>query len=116
MTYRIAIVGQRDAVRGFALLGVDVVPAESAAQAFETVMNLKREMTRDAQGKEQNSYAIIFVTEDFAQRFTQEETKKLAKGALPAVIPLPSHEGSTGFGMQRLRGIVEQAVGSDILQ
>lgn len=115
MSYRIAIVGNREAVQGFALLGVDVIPVESKAVIMETLMNLKRDMVTD-QGKEHNKYAIVFVTEDLVDTLTLDEQKKIAKGALPAIIPLPSHKGSTGFGERRLKAIVEQAVGTDILQ
>lgn len=116
MKYRIAIVGPRETVQGFTLLGVDVVPLEEIESAMETLMRLKREMVTGEKGSERNKYAIVFVTENIVQDLPREDQRKLARGALPAIIPLPSHSGSTGFGMQRLKTIVEQAVGSDILQ
>jgi V/A-type H+/Na+-transporting ATPase subunit F len=61
-------------------------------------------------------YAIIFVTEDLARGFTKDDEKYFAKDPLPAIIPLPSHLGSTGYSTERLSRIVERAVGSDILQ
>ena len=116
MKYKTAIVGARDAVAVFALLGVDIVPVESEAEAVEELLRLKKETQTDENGREHNAYAIIFITEDLAGGISSDDEKKLAKGALPAIIPLPSHQGSTGYGMQRLRRIVERAVGSDILQ
>jgi V/A-type H+/Na+-transporting ATPase subunit F len=116
MNYKTAIVGARDAVAGFALLGVDIVPVESEVEAVEQLLRLKKETQTDENDKEYNAYAIIFITEDLAGGISPDDEKKLAKGALPAIIPLPSHQGSTGYGMQRLRRIVERAVGSDILQ
>lgn len=115
MKYKTAIVGTRDAVAGFSLLGVDIVPVDTPQQAVEELMRLKKE-TRTENGREVQTYAIIFITEDLAQGLSPDDEKKLAKGALPAIIPLPSHQGSTGYGMQRLKRIVERAVGSDILQ
>ncbi|MCA9370347.1 MAG: V-type ATP synthase subunit F [Candidatus Peregrinibacteria bacterium] len=115
MKYKIAIVGSREAIAGFSLLGVDTVPADSSQQAVEELMRLKKE-TRNENGREVQTYAIIFVTEDMAQGMSPDDEKKLAKGALPAIIPLPSHQGSTGYGLERLKRIVERAVGSDILQ
>ena len=115
MKYKIAIVGSREAVAGFSLLGVDVVPVESSQHAVEELMRLKKE-TRHENGRDVQTYAIIFITEDLAGGISADDEKKLAKGALPAIIPLPSHQGSTGYGMQRLKRIVERAVGSDILQ
>lgn len=113
--YRIAIVGSRQSVQGFSLLGADIVPAESTEEAVAALYRLKKEMTKDERGLERNAYAIIFVTEDLASGIPPDDEKKLAQGALPAIIPLPSHRGSTGYGLARLKRIVERAVGSDIL-
>ena len=52
----------------------------------------------------------------FAGGISAEDEKKLSRGALPAIIPLPSHQGSSGYGLARLKRIVERAIGSDILQ
>ena len=108
MNYRIAIIGSREAIEGFSLLGVTTVPASTTEEA---VMKIK-EMKKD----EENSYAIIFVTEDLAQGFSGDDEKYFAKDPLPAIIPLPSHLGSTGYSLDRLKRIVERAVGSDILK
>ena len=35
--------------------------------------------------------------------------------AVPAIIPIPSNQGATGFGMSNVKKYVEQAVGSDII-
>lgn len=114
--FKIAIVGSPEAIAGFSLLGVVPHPAASPAEAMETLLALKKETQRDEEGIERPVYAIAFVTEDLTSDLSPEEEKKLARGALPAIIPLPSHRGSTGYGLQRLKHIVERAVGSDILQ
>jgi len=116
MKYKTAIIGSRDAIAGFSLLGVDVVPVESPQEAVEQLLTLKKKKREDERGVEVNTYAIIFITEDLAGGISPDDEKKLARGALPAIIPLPSHQGSTGYGLQRLKRIVERAVGSDILQ
>jgi len=112
MEYRIAIIGSGEAIEGFSLLGVETVPAISGPDAVEKI----REMKKRGQNENSSPYAIIFVTEDLAQSFTKDDEKYFAKDALPAVIPLPSHLGSTGYSTERLRRIVERAVGSDILK
>jgi len=116
MNHKIAIIGSWEAVAGFALLGVDVVPVTTPKEAVEELFRLKKETQPDDQGVERNTYAIVFITEDLASGLTPDDEKKLARGALPAIIPLPSHKGSTGYGLQRLKRIVERAVGSDILK
>jgi V/A-type H+/Na+-transporting ATPase subunit F len=115
MNYRIAIVGTPETVAGFTLLGVEAVPVEDAAQAVEEIFRLKRATHTDAHGIERNDYAIIFATEDLLQGLGPDDRRKLSRGALPAIIPLPSHAGATGYGQQRLRTIVERAIGSNIL-
>lgn len=113
--YRIAMVGSKEAIAGFALLGVDVVPATTAKDALQELYRLRRTTQTDENGIERPQYAIIFVTEDLVSAITPEDEKKLARGALPAILPLPSHRGSTGFGQERLNRIVERAIGSNIL-
>lgn len=117
MTYRIAIVGQRDTVAAFSLLGVDVVPVTSGPEAVAALYKLKR-MMRDDRGIQRNVYAVVFITEDLAVTISPEDEKKLQRGALPAIIPLPSiHEADgTSYGLERIKRIVERAIGSDILQ
>ncbi len=116
MDHKIAIVGTWEAVAGFALLGVDVIPVDNTTEAVNELHRLKKETQTDSSGVERNVYAIVFITEDLAGGITPDDEKKLARGALPAIIPLPSHKGSTGYGLQRLKRIVERAVGSDILK
>ena len=120
---RIAIVGPKEAVAGFALLGVDIVSAYDGAEAAEALLRLKRSVVTDAHGREQNVYGIVFVTEDLAAELSPEDEKKLARGALPAIIPLPALRGlgkeeghHMSYGLARLKRIVERAIGSDILQ
>ncbi len=124
--YKIAIVGSPEAIAGFSLLGADTVAAFNGEEAVEALFRLKKEMHTDENGVERNEYAIVFITEDLASGLSPEDEKKLARGALPAIIPLPSHKtglpaedskgAKAGYGLQRLKRIVEQAVGTDILQ
>lgn len=112
--YRIAIVGSKEAIAGFALLGVDVIAVTPEDDIALHLFKLKRAM-RTEDGKERNVYGIVFVSEDLLENLTADDQKRLARGALPAIIPLPSHHGASGYGLQRLKTIVERAVGSDIL-
>jgi V/A-type H+/Na+-transporting ATPase subunit F len=115
MRYRIAIVGPKEAVAGFALLGADVVAAHTAEQAVEQLYRLKKS-TRTEGGRDYNVYGVVFVSEDLLSGISADDEKKLSRGALPAIVPLPSHRGSSGYGPERLRRIVERAIGSDILK
>jgi V/A-type H+/Na+-transporting ATPase subunit F len=116
MNYRIAIIGSKETCMAFILLGIHAVPVETPEQAIEELFRLKKETAPDSAGVERNVYAMIFITEDLASTISPDDEKKLARGALPAIIPLPTHAGSTGYGPARLKRLVEQAVGSDILK
>ena len=59
-------------------------------------------------------FAIIYVTEELYQ-YMDEEIKVYVDLRLPAVIPIPSKDGSLGIGMRNVRSAVERAVGADIL-
>ncbi len=114
-SYRSVIVGTKDVVAGFALLGVDVVAVQNGAEAVQQLFKLKKAM-RVEDGRERHVYAVVFVSEDLLSQLTPDDERRLARGALPAIIPLPSHHASTGYGLHRLKRIVERAVGSDILK
>lgn len=113
--YRIAIVGSKEAVAGFALLGVDVVSVDEQTNPMTELLRLKKSVVTEG-GRERNVYGIVFVSEHLLAPLSADDMKKLSKGALPAIIPVPSHHGSSGYSLQRLKRIVERAVGSDILK
>ena len=105
MDYKIAICGKKEEILAFRGLGMETIFVDSAEEAEEKLLILK---------KNGNEFAIIFITEDLFQDFTEEGIAKISEGALPAVVPLPGHKGATGFGDARMKKFVEQAVGSDI--
>ena len=117
MNYQIAIIGSKEAIEGFSLLGVKTVPAQNTEEAVEKIKEMKKGCHAEESAEaDVSKYAIIFVTEDLAKEFTSDDERFFAKDPLPAVISLPSHHGSTGYSMERLSRIVERAVGSDILK
>ena len=104
MKYKIAILGLHNVILGFKGLGMDTFSVSKPKQTLDVLKDI---ITK-------KEYAIVFITEDIAQDIS-EELEKLSKVTLPAVVAVPSHKGSFGVGLNRLRKIVEQAVGSDIL-
>ena len=89
--YKIAVLGERESVMGFAALGLAVFPVDSAEEAAEVFHRLTRQS---------DAYAIIYVT---------------ASSVTPAVILIPGAGGCKGLGMNALNAAVERAVGSNIL-
>ena len=113
--YQTAIVGNKDTILGFKALGLKTFNATSPEEATEVLYKLKAEEVKDEKSGEQRPvYAIIFITEDLASRIEDADYKKLNASALPAIIPVPGSNGSTGYGLKRIGKMVEQAVGSDI--
>ncbi len=102
--YKIGIIGTEEAIAGFA--GVGVVP-----------FSIKEDGDIDGIIKEikGDSFAAIFITEDWATRVRDDLDKNFAREPLPAILTVPSPKGATDEGLANLRKIVEQAVGSDIL-
>ncbi|MDD6770229.1 MAG: V-type ATP synthase subunit F [Inconstantimicrobium porci] len=103
MYKKIGVVGDKDSVLAFKALGIDVFPVVEAEEARKTVDRLAA-----------TDYAVIFVTEQVAS--TIEETiDRYTKQVLPAVILIPSNQGTLNIGMQRISDNVEKAVGVNIL-
>ena len=101
--YKIAVLGDRNSVLGFRALGLDVFFADDAETGRKTLHRLAQE-----------SYAVVYVTEQLAQDMTAE-IARYQDDMLPAVILIPGREGSLGIGMAGVRTAAEKAVGADIL-
>lgn len=101
--YRIAVIGDRDSIYGFAALGLDVYPITDSTEGKKTMRNL-------CDGK----YAVIYITEALAAEL-EEELNHFKSLPLPAIIPIPGITGNTGMGIKMVKKSVEQAVGSDII-
>ncbi len=101
--YKIAVLGDRDSIYGFAALGLDTYPVDNPEDAAKLLRKL-------ADGQ----YAIIYLTEAL-QAVLGAEIDRYRTERLPAIIPIPGVSGNTGMGMLNVKKSVEQAVGSDII-
>lgn len=101
--YKIAVLGDRDSIYGFAALGLDTYPVSEGDDAAKKLKSLV-----DGQ------YAVIYITEALQARL-DTELDRYRSLRLPAIIPIPGVSGNTGMGMQSVKKSVEQAVGSDII-
>ena len=103
MFKKIGVVGDKDSVLAFKALGIDVFPVVEYDEAKRTVDKLAM-----------NDYAVIFVTEQVAQGIEQT-IERYTRKMLPAIILIPSNQGTLNIGMQRINDNVEKAVGVNIL-
>lgn len=101
--YKIGVVGDKDSVLAFKAIGIDVYPVVESEEAQKTVDRMAMD-----------KYAVIFVTEQVAKGI-EETIERYNREILPAVILIPSNQGSLNIGMQRIRDNVEKAVGVNIL-
>ena len=103
MFKKIGVVGDKDSVLAFKALGIDVFPVVRNDEARKTIDRLAM-----------NDYAVIFVTEQIAEGI-QETIERYTRKMLPAIILIPSNQGTLNIGMQKISDNVEKAVGVNIL-
>ena len=101
--YKIAVVGDKDSIYGFASLGLSIYPCDDAESASKTVRELAK-----------GGFGVIYVTEELFE-LIPEEVEYYSDKPLPAIIPIPGVKGNTGIGMKNVSLSVEKAVGSDII-
>lgn len=101
--HKVAVVGDRDSVLGFRALGVNVFTAFEADETRRIVDKLAKD-----------GYGVIFITEQLA-KLIPETIERYNNAVVPAVILIPSNQGTLGIGMDRINKNVEKAVGSNIL-
>lgn len=101
--FKIAVLGDRDSIYGFATLGLETFPVADGDEGRDTLRKLAA-----------TEYAIVFITESLKSQI-EEEIEKYREEKLPAIIPIPGVSGNTGSGMADVKKLVEQAVGSDII-
>lgn len=102
MQTKIAVIGDRGSVLGFKAIGFDVFEAEEDASIAGLVSDLAKK-----------EYGIIYVTEELIA-VNLDVIEKYKDDMLPAIIAIPSRNGSLGIGMDNIHKNVERAVGADI--
>lgn len=102
MAGKIGVIGERDSIGCFRLLGLDVFEEESPKGISHAINRMARE-----------NYAVIFITEQ-AAALAAETIDKYKPLPFPAVIPIPSNKGSLGIGLSGIRKNVEKAIGTEL--
>lgn len=101
--YKIGVVGDKDSILAFKAIGINTFPVIESDEAQKTIDRLAKE-----------EYAVVFVTEQVAAKIP-ETIERYNREMLPAVILIPSNQGSLNIGLQRISDNVEKAVGVNIL-
>ncbi len=103
LMYKIAVMGERDSIYGFASVGLDTFPVSDNTHALRTLRQLS-----------ETGYAIVYMTEKLFSALGSELDPYNEK-PLPAIIAIPGATGNTGCGLASVKKSVERAVGSDII-
>lgn len=101
--YKIGILGDKDSIFIFKLLGLDIFPCLYEEDAKKILDKLIFE-----------NYAIIFITEDVAQKIIDIITR-YQKKYFSSIVLIPSSKGSLGIGIKNISDNIEKAVGMNIL-
>jgi V/A-type H+-transporting ATPase subunit F len=104
LTHKIAAVGEEDIVLGFKALGIEIYPVDDPETTVTVVKKLM----------DSSDYGIIFVSESLATK-VEAIVAESGPRPLPSLVYIPGTKGSQGFAMQRIRKIIERAVGADIM-
>lgn len=99
---KIAIVGDSDVVQVFKAIGMDSFPVFNKDEAELKIKEIEKD------------YAVIYITENYAIELS-EVLKRYEQRAYPIIVPIPSANSNTGYGLERIKQNVEKAVGIDIL-
>ena len=100
---KLAVLGERESIKGFAAIGLDIFPCDSADEATALFKKIS-----------EAGYGVIYITEQYASVLSRE-IEKTDSRLTPSVVPIPGAVGNIGIGVSRLKQAVEKAVGSDIV-
>ncbi len=103
MSHKIGVVGDKDSILPFKMLGFST----HFAYDGETAKTLIRSMEKD-------KYGVIYVTEELAAEIP-DYIRSFDSKVIPAIIMIPNHSGSKGLGKNRVQENVKKAIGQNIL-
>lgn len=101
--YKVGVIGKQDVILPFKIIGFDTYPISLPDEAPNLIRKLAHE-----------NYGIIYITEDIAE-LIPETIAYYDKKIVPALILIPTQDGSKQIALKRVEKNVEKAVGQNIL-
>lgn len=102
--HKVAVIGEKESVIGFAALGLDVFEIDDATGAEKKIKELLK-----------LEYGIIYLTEKVAQNLN-ERLDYYQASYNTAIVPIPGSNKNAKIGLENVRKSIERAVGSNILE
>ena len=99
----IAIIGEKEVIIGFSLVGLQLFPVNNNEEAIQALKNCRK-----------NNYEIVFITNKIAESLI-EVIEEYQKKYTITICILPNRMKESQLSMDILRKNVEKAVGTDIL-
>lgn len=99
----IALIGEKEVIIGFNLIGLQLFPVTQSEEAIKALDDCA-----------QNDYAVIFITNEIAQKIIGK-IEEYQKQSSMTICILPNRSKETALSMNILRKNIEKAVGTDIL-
>lgn len=103
MQTKIGVVGFKESIMVFKLMGFDVRYVEDEKKARIEIDQMAKE-----------KYGVIYVSDVLLEKMN-DVVEHYEGQLIPALISIPTHEGSTGYPNQKLQEYVEKAIGQNIL-
>ena len=100
--YKIAVVGDKESILGFSAIGMDIYPAYEEEEIKNIIPKLIEE-----------NYAIIYITENISIK-SEKYLEKFKKNKIPAIITIPGNTENLKYGQNRIKEMVQKAVGIEI--
>ena len=101
--YNIAMIGNRDSIIGFKLLGISIFPVSKKEEAIEILNKIVKE-----------KYGAVFITEEIAIQIF-EKIEELQKNSMLSFTIIPNKFEKKNLGLKILEKNIEKAIGTDIL-
>lgn len=108
--YKLAVIGDKDSVVSFKVLGLDVYPIEFIENEEEMLHKIKKVIEHLVA----KDYGIIFITEEYA-KISKSIIDRYKAQTLPMITLIPSNRGSLNIGMNKIDENIEKAIGTNIL-
>ena len=95
MGYKIGVIGDKNSILPFKLFGFEVHHAISEMQVREAIETMAK-----------NKFGVIFITEE-ASTLAEETIERYKEQVTPAIILIPSHNGTIGIGLSEIEKNVD---------